>query len=84
MREKYVDSLSGLFEWSNTLDFRILVSNAIFRVHMISAYSINAQAAQNKIKVEPSLTQRVRAMLACQFSLALTRARCVWASIISQ
>jgi len=36
-----------------------------FRVCMISVYLANAQATRIKVNIEPSLTQRVRATLAC-------------------
>ena len=60
-----VHSLSRLFEKTRWTFAFALVANANFRVSMISAYLANAWVIQIKIKVEPSLSQRITVMLAC-------------------
>jgi len=50
-----------------------LVANANFRIRMISVYLANARATRIKIKIEPSFTQWVRAMLGCLLSVGLIR-----------
>jgi len=42
-----------------------VVANANFRVRMISAYLAYTRTTRINIKIEPSFTQCVRAMLAC-------------------
>ena len=41
------------------------IANANFCIFMISAHLTNAQATRIKIKIKPSCTQRVRALVSC-------------------
>ena len=54
--------LDRIMHW--TFGFYLL-AYANFRICMISVYLANARTTRIKIKIEPSFTQRFRAMLAC-------------------
>jgi len=64
----------GCLERLIAFDFRFLFNGQReFSCHMISVYMANMRATQNKMKIESSCTQRVRAMLGCTKTARLAR-----------